>query len=131
MNWNKFKNSIFALILVFCCYGLHYFVFKYFNIHLNQQALNLGLFDLYVLFSSFSVLIIIILLFIKQKNIDLVGNVFMLITCIKAIICYVIIRPLTISKIDYSLEKFNFLGLFLLFLIFETIATIKILNNKI
>ena len=131
MNWNKFKNSIFALILVFCCYGLHYFVFKYFNIHLNQQALNLGLFDLYVLFSSFSVLIIIILLFIKQKNIDLVGNVFMLITCIKAIICYVIIRPLTISKIDYGLEKFNFLGLFLLFLIFETIATIKILNNKI
>ena len=131
MNWNKFKNSIFALILVFCCYGLHYFVFEHFNIQLNLQELNLGLSDLYFSFSSFSVLIIIILLFIKQKNIDLVGNVFMLMTCIKAIICYVIIRPLTISKIDYGLEKFNFLGLFLLFLIFETIATIKILNNKI
>ena len=131
MNWNKLRNSIFALILVFCCYGLHYFVFEYFNIQLNLQALGLTLLDLYFLFSSFSVVIIIILLFIKQKNIDLVGNVFLLITCIKAIICYVIIRPLTISKIDYGLEKFNFLGLFLLFLIFETIATIKILNNKI
>ena len=131
MNWNKLRNSIFALILVMCCYHLHYFVFEHFNIQLNLKALALGLFDSYILFSSFSVVILIILLFIKQKNLDLVGNVFMLITCIKAIICYLIIRPLTISKFDYSLEKFNFLGLFLLFLIFETIATIKILNNKI
>ena len=131
MNWNKLRNSIFTLILVFCCFGLHYFVFEHFNIHLSLEALALGLFDLYILFSSFSVLIVIIISNIKQKNIDLVGNVFMLMTCIKAIICYVIIRPLTISKIDYSLDKFNFLGLFLLFLIFETIATIKILNSKI
>ena len=31
---------------------------------------------------------------------------------------------------EYVLEKFNFLGLFMLFLTLETFATITILNNK-
>ena len=126
----KIKQLIYFPLIVFCIYTIHFFTFKYFKIVINRTVLNLDLNDLYLIFSLFSFIIITILLFIKQKNIDLVGNVFLLITCIKAIVCYIIIRPLTVVSINYSTEKFNFLGMFLFFLILETIATIKILNSK-
>ncbi len=113
------------------CFLTHNLIFKIFDLKLNLSVLNFSLSELYLLFSILSVLIISTSIVIKQKNIDLVGNVFMLITCVKMVVCFLLIRPFSNnSNFSHSLEKYNYLMLFMLFLILETTVTIFILNKK-
>lgn len=116
---------------IFIGYSIHKTLFYFLNLELNLILFNYSLEELYLVFSTLSVLITSISIYIKQKNIDLVGNVFLLITSIKMISCFLIIRPYVANEnFKHSIEKWNYLCLFLLFLVLETIITIQILNKK-
>ena len=130
MSLKKFKILFYFIPITIIFYFVHFIIFRLLKLELNQSIFNYSLKNLYFLFAAFSVVIILTIIIIKQKNIDLVGNVFLLLTCIKSVIFFIIIRPLTVIEGEYVLEKFNFLGLFMLFLTLETLATITILNDK-
>lgn len=131
MILEKFKYLGFLLGAISICYLIHKMIFFIFNLELNLNKFNFSLEELYFLFTILSLLITSISIFIKQKNIDLVGNVFVLITSIKLIGCFLFIQPYVSNKtFNNSLEKWNYFSLFLLFLILETSITVFILNKK-
>ncbi len=125
------KSILYVLLTIFCFYSLHKIIFCLLNLQLNKSIFNYSLEKLYAIYTFLSIVILLVLNKIKHKNIDLVGNVFMLITCIKTLICYALIRPVIINRENnHAIEKWNFLILFMIFLIIETVATIKILNAE-
>lgn len=92
---------------------------------------NYSLPFLYIFFIVFSFLILSLLLVVRQRNLDYVGNAFLLLTSIKMVISYFILRPiLATSNFDSGFEKKNFFIIFISFLAIETFLTIRILNNK-
>lgn len=96
-----------------------------------QENFHYSIPTIYAFFLICSLLIVVILIRMKEKNIDSVGNIFLLLTCIKMAISYLIVLPIlqNITK-EGQLEKFNFFVAFALFLTIETIVTIRILNKK-
>ena len=96
-----------------------------------QDGFHYSIPTIYAFFIICSLLIVVLLIKIKDKNIDSVGNSFLLVTCIKMALSYIVVLPLlgSITK-NGQLEKFNFFVVFALFLSIETIVTIRILNKK-
>ncbi len=131
MILEKLKPLGILLVAIFIGYSIHKTLFYFLNFELDLIIFNYSLEELYFVFLTLSVIITSISIYIKQKNIDLVGNVFMLITSIKMISCFLLIRPYAANEnFKHSIEKWNYLILFLLFLVLETIITIQILNKK-
>ena len=131
MILKNLKPLGYLLLAIMFFYFLHSMVFKFLNISLNQNIFKYSLQELYLYFSVFSIIIIALIIKIKQKNIDLVGNVFLLTTCVKLIVCFLLIRTsIDNPNFNHSLEKWNFLSMFMIFLILETVTTIVILNKK-
>ncbi|AWA29230.1 hypothetical protein HYN48_03520 [Flavobacterium magnum] len=86
---------------------------------------------LYGFFSLCSLFIAYILGRTKVKNIDSVGSTFMLLTCIKAVLAYVLLHPvLTSGKMDVEFEKMNFFAVFAIFLTIETVVSVRLLQKK-
>lgn len=123
----KVLSRLMLAIAVFYC--IHKVLFSFFG--LDTTNFEYSLLQLYLFFAVFSIAIIILLLKVRQKNLDIVGNTFLLVTSVKMVVCYVFGRPIlkNITQ-ENPLEKWNFFTLFVLFLILETIVTIGILNKK-
>ena len=115
----------FLVVIVVLMYTIHKNLFSFALI--NTDHFHYTLENLYLLFSFFSLIIIFVLIKVKEKNLDIVGNTFLLLTTIKMIGCYILVRPLL--KINLPTEKWNFFTLFILFLLVETSLTILLLNK--
>ena len=86
---------------------------------------------IYGFFFAASLMIIFILMVIKQKNIDSVGHVFLLITSLKIVGAYFLLRQIIINGSEgLNTEKLHFYIVFAVFLTIETVVTIRILNKK-
>lgn len=86
---------------------------------------------LYLFFLGCSVIILLILIKMKEKNIDSVGQTFLLLTSIKMVLAYVLLHPILRSTDKLlTTEKINFFTIFAVFLAIETVVTIRILNKK-
>ncbi len=131
MKLEKYKPLFSLLKLAIAFYTIHKLLFLVFKTNLKSDIFYYSIETLYLFFSLYSIFILFILLKVKEKSIDNVGMTFLLITSIKMIVCYIMVYPiLRLSNQNSTLEKINFLVLFILFLAFETIVTIRILNNK-
>ncbi len=87
--------------------------------------------ELYGFFFSCSVVIFLILIRTKRNNIDSVGNTFMLLTCIKMVLAYVLLHPiLEATHSEVAAEKINFFVVFALFLTIETTVSIRLLQKN-
>ena len=131
MKLKKFQPLLEVFIASFLIFGFHK-VFFYFNeSNPNYQNFHFSLETIYSFFMICSLLIIFILILVKEKSIDNVGNAFLLITCLKIGISFVLLNPILNSENpNIGFEKMNFFVIFALFLIIETIVTIRILNNN-
>lgn len=126
-----FKTLGILMSVILVVYGIHKGLF--FILEVNNQSLSFAysIEKLYLYFSSFSLLLILILILVRRKNLDIVGNTFLLLTTIKLVIAYIIARPiLAIDNKTNMMEKWNFFILFIVFLSIETIITIRLLNQK-
>ena len=86
---------------------------------------------LYGFFYACSLVIIFVLIRMKEKNIDSVGNTFMLLTCIKMVLAVVLLHPiLQPGQMYFGSEKANIFAVFAIFLAVETIVSIRILNKN-
>lgn len=131
MNAKKY-DSIFRVFLIsivaFSAHKLFFFLNennpKFQNFHFSIEAI-------YGFFFFCTVIILLILIKVKSINIDNVGHTFLLLTCIKMAISYVVLLPILHSgNQNIEIEKLNFFLIFALFLATETIITIRILNNN-
>ena len=128
--FKKNIKSIGVLVLtVGTIYLIHKLIFSFFKF--NQNNFIFSLEQLYLAFGLFSLTIQLILMSVKEKNIDIVGNVFLLLTLIKMMVCFAFGSSILKRGVEQNhFQKWNFLILFLVFLTLETVLTIIMLNKK-
>ncbi len=110
-------------------YIVHKAVFIFFDV--PNQNFHYNIESLYLIFFAFTTVFFLVLLKITIKNFDSIGMMFMMGTLIQMFFSYLVLRPILSDKIhNVSVEKTNFFITFILFLLFETLLTVRLLNKK-
>lgn len=131
MNFKKYQPIIEVIFLSILVYLSHKLFFSLNSNHPKLQGFHFPIEVVYGFFFSCSILIILILIRVKEKNIDNVGYTFLLVTFTKMAISFAILSPILDSgNQNVGTEKINFFIIFILFLTIETIITARILNKK-
>ena len=131
MKLKNFQPLLEVFIAAILCFGIHNLFLFYNQNNPNYQHFNFGLTTVYGFFLACSLVIILILLLVKQKNIDNVGFTFLFATCLKIGISFALLMPILNSKItNIEYEKINFFIVFAIFLSIETVVAVRILNNN-
>jgi hypothetical protein len=131
MKLKKFQPLIEVFVTSFLIFVFHKAFFYFHENNPNYQNFHFSIEAIYSFFLVCSLLIIFILTLVKERSIDNVGNTFLLITCLKIGISFVLLNPILNSENpNIGFEKMNFFVIFALFLIIETAVTIRILNNN-
>lgn len=119
---------LYFLVIVGICFVGHTALASLFD----WRAINepVSLVHSYLLFSLGSTLVLTVVHIVYQRNKDIVGMSFLLVTMVKFILAGIIGRPLWSGDGSSRMAQWNFLALFLLFLAIETVLTIRILNKK-
>jgi hypothetical protein len=131
MNLKKYQPLLEVILFSIIIYLVHKFVFFVNN---NNPKLQEFIFSIEVVYGFFfccSLVLVYILIQVKEKSIDNVGYTFLLVTCVKMTLSYVLLSPILNSEnSNIRFEKINFFFIFALFLTLETIVTIRMLNSK-
>ena len=127
-NWQPILELSIVSTVVFLIHKLVFFIKRnnpsFQNFHYSVETV-------YFFFFVCSIILLFILILVKSKNIDNVGYTFLLITCSKMVIAYIVLLPiLNADTKSVAIEKINFFIVFALFLAIETIITIRIVNNN-
>jgi len=129
MNLKNYKPILNVMLLAGIAYLIHKFIFHFLKI--NETSFFYSIETLYLLFLAMSTLVFIVVLKVKERHFDNVGMSFLLVTTVKMIFCYLILKPiLHLNNTHNSVEKINFFLIFVIFLTIETVLTIRILNKK-
>lgn len=130
MNAQKLRPILELIMLSAFTFLCHWFAFSFFDA-VDTRYFRYSLPQLYGFFFVFSLLIIGILIKVKQKNLDSVGNAFMALTCVKMVLAYLLLHPILDARhAQVSAEKTNFFITFALFLTIETVIAIRMLNRN-
>lgn len=131
MNLKKYQPILETGIISLLFYVLHTLFFYFNHSNLKHQNFYFSIELVYSFFLLCSLLIIFALIKVKERSIDSVGFAFLWLTCIKMGVSYAFFYPLLHSEItNRSVERANFLIVFLLFLAIETLTAVRILNKK-
>lgn len=129
MFLKNYKLLLYLFTLAIVSFVLHKGAFLLLNI--NDENFHYSLELLYLIFLFFSTLILIVILKFKKDKFDSIGMFFMGGTFLKMFFLYAFLKPILSDKIhNVSVEKINFFITFILFLLFETILTARLLNEK-
>ncbi|OIV42481.1 hypothetical protein BKM63_06280 [Flavobacterium johnsoniae] len=108
---------------------LHKAIFYFLKI--DVQKFHYSIEFLYLIFFGLSALLYLILLIVKKKNFQIVGMVFLFGTFTQMLLGYLILQPILETKSEtVNLEKVSFFITFILFLLFQTLLTVRLLNEK-
>lgn len=131
MNLKNYKPILELFCLSIVGLLIHKLFFYLFKTQYPESQFYYSLQQIYLFFFCSSSIIITVLIIVKQKSIDNVGYVFLLLTSIKMVVSYAFLTPiLNSNNPTKALEKINFFIIFALFLAIETIITIRILNKN-
>ena len=123
---NPLLEVTFTALFLFVLHKLYFFL-----LGSETDTFYFSIEVVYGFFFAASLTIIVILMLIKKKNIDSVGFVFLLITSLKIVISYFLLRKIIINDGQHlQTEKLHFFIVFAVFLAIETVVTIRILNKK-
>lgn len=129
MFLKNYKTILHLFFLTLASYIIHKGVFLVFEI--QDQNFHYTIEYLYLIFFAFSTVLFMILLKFKTSHFDNIGMLFMGGTFIQMFFLYFILRPILTDKLEnMAVEKINFFLTFILFLLFETLLTIRLLNEK-
>lgn len=130
MNLN-FRPLLEAIVMAGIAFGIHFMLLHLVwpSTRMNDWQHGIGL--IYGFFFVCSLAIVAVLIRVKRKNIDSVGNTFMLLTCLKAVLAYVLVYPILQSnQPDVGFEKINFFVVFAVFLAIETTVSIRLVQDN-
>ncbi|WP_232067378.1 hypothetical protein [Flavobacterium bizetiae] len=129
MHLKNYKSFLQLFFFALAAYVLHKAAFLVLD--LNTQTFYYSIEFLYLIFFGLSALMYLILLIVKKKNFEIVGMAFLFGTFTQMLIGYVILRPILENhSAEVMVEKINFFITFILFLLFETLLTVRLLNEK-
>nr|WP_315223858.1 hypothetical protein [uncultured Flavobacterium sp.] len=129
MFFKNYRPFLQLFFLAATAYILHRAVF--FGLHINTKNFFYSIELLYLIFFGTTALLYIIVLVVKKKNFEIVGMSFLFGTFAQMLLGYLILRPVLENKSEeVTIEKINFFAIFILFLLFETLLTIRLLNEK-
>lgn len=109
---------------------IHIVLFQIPTLKEASQKFYFSIPALYFIYFNFSMIILLILVLVSKKNFDNVGMTFLVITSIKMVISYFMVRPILNPSAENTIEKVNLFSIFILFLAIETLITIRLLNKK-
>lgn len=125
----NYKSFLQLFFFALAAYVLHKAAFLVLDI--NTQTFYYSIEFLYLIFFGLSAVMYLILLIVKKKNFEVVGMAFLFGTFTQMLIGYVILRPILENhSAEVMVEKVNFFITFILFLLFETLLTVRLLNEK-
>jgi hypothetical protein len=128
---NKYKPVLEVFFLSFVAFLIHKLLFLLMAKDNLEEGFMYSIPVLYLFFLVCSIIILFILIRMKIKNIDSVGQTFLLLTSIKMVVAYILLYPILQSTNKLlTPEKTNFFITFAIFLTIETVVTIRILNKK-
>ncbi|WP_396169480.1 hypothetical protein [Flavobacterium sp.] len=131
MNLKKYQPILEVIFLSILIYLVHKLVFFLNENHPKLHGFHFPIEVVYGFFFSCSLILMLILIKVKEKNIDNVGYTFLLVTCVKMGLSYLLLSPILNSEnANLRYEKINFFLIFAFFLALETVVTIRMLNNK-
>jgi hypothetical protein len=129
MLLKKYRPILSLLFLTFVTYILHKATFVFLEV--NDQNFHYSLEVLYLIFLVIATILFALIIRFKKDKFDSIGMLFMLGTFIQMFLAYFFLRPILSDKIhNVSFEKTNFFITFILFLLFETLLTARLLNEK-
>ncbi|MEO7978849.1 hypothetical protein [Flavobacterium sp.] len=129
MLFENYKPFLQLFFLAVAAYVLHRITFLVLEINTKNFFYTIEF--LYLIFFGISALLYLILLIVKKKNFEIVGMAFLFGTFTQMLLGYLILRPILESKSEEVIvEKINFFITFILFLLFETLLTVRLLNEK-
>ena len=127
----EYQPILEILLASFSTFLVHKLVFFFLDYYTIESTFQYSLFQVYLFFLICSVCIVFILIQVKKRDIDNVGNGFLLLTLIKIGIAFLFATPIVSSTSKFKdIERMDFFIAFAVFLTIETIVTIRILNNK-
>ena len=127
---SNLKPIGFLILVTVLAYVVNKILVNVFNI--NTVPFKYSVEVLHVFFTAFSIITLVVLLKIKQINIDIVGNTFLLLSSFKMILAYLLVKPiLNNSSSNATAEKWHFFSIFIFFLLLETLLVAYLLNYKI
>ncbi|MNL33622.1 hypothetical protein D3C87_1555440 [compost metagenome] len=125
-NYKPFLQLFMFALVVYILHKAAFLLLK-----VNPQNFYYSIEFLYLFFFGISALLYLILLIVKKKNFEIVGMAFLFGTFAQMLIGYLILRPiLEIKSEEVMVEKVSFFITFILFLLFETLLTARLLNEK-
>ena len=131
MKKELFQSVLLLFQYVIAAFIAHKLFFYILNYQIIENQFQYSILSLYSFFLICSLIIITLLVLIKRKEINNVGNSFMFLTILQMPFAYFLLHSiLNSTSKNASFEKINFFIIFLLFLAIETIVSIRILNNK-
>ncbi|MNQ36879.1 hypothetical protein D3C85_504060 [compost metagenome] len=129
MLTKNYKSFFYLLCLALGTYIIHKAVFFFSEISTENFHYSLEL--LYFSFFAISSLLYLILLVVKKKNFEIVGMAFLFGTFTQMLLAYLALQPILKNKLGESdVEKVSFFVTFVLFLLFQTLLTVRLLNKK-
>lgn len=129
MLLKNYKPVFHLFCFALAAYLLHKAVFYFLAI--NIQNFHYSIEFLYLIFFGISALLYLILSIVKNKNFEIVGMVFLFGTFTQMLLGYLILQPILQNKSGEAVvEKVSFFITFILFLLFETLLTVRLLNEK-
>jgi len=129
MLLKNYKPVFYLFCLALTAYILHKAIFFFCEINIQNFHYSLEL--QYLFFFGISVLLYLILLIVKKKNFEIVGMTFLFGTFAQMLLGYLILQPiLKIKTGETDVEKISFFITFVLFLLFQTLLTVRLLNEK-
>ncbi len=130
MLLKKYKPVLYLFFITFFTYIIHKVVFSF--LKLDDSNFHYTIEILYLIFLAFSTILLIVIVKFQKDKFDSIGMFFMLGTFIQMFLSYLILKPILSDKIhNVSVEKINFFITFILFLLFETLLTARLLNKKL
>ncbi len=127
----KYKAILEVLLFSILLYTVQKLFFAYSGYNEISKSFSFSIDTLYIFFSICSLIIILILIRVKQKDIDNVGQTYLLLTFIKMGLAYYFLYNILNSiHENLKIEKINFFVIFALFLTMETIISIRLLNKN-
>lgn len=125
----NYKPIFYLLCLALGIYILHKAVFFFGEI--NTEKFHYSLELLYLSFFIISSLLYLILLVVKKKNFEIVGMTFLFGTFTQMLLAYLVLQPILKNQTgETNIEKVSFFITFVLFLLFQTLLTVRLLNEK-
>lgn len=131
MSLKKYRPILEVVVISIIIFLGHKLIFFLNENHPNLQDFYFPIEVIYGFFFFCSSILMLILVKVKEKNIDNVGYTFLLVTCVKMGLSYLLLSPILNSgNVNLRYEKINFFFIFAFFLAIETVVTIRMLNTK-